>query len=355
MRGSSIDSRQRIDAILNFRMPDRIGIYEWYWDETIRRWKKEGLPLNIDPAEHFGLDIVNLECDLTPRFPEEIIREEEETVIKRDNFGITARWWRWREGPPQFMDYAVKTYEDWEVLRERLRPDESRWSVDTAQRWRDMRRRGRYVCYFCWEPFEYTLRLVGMARQLTLMHTDPEWLGEMYDAGVDLAISQHEMLRKYEVDCDGAFVGGDIAYKAGPMFSPALYREILMPRHRRLFSYFRGNNMPVIYHTDGDIHQLIDLLLESGVTAIHPLEAKAGMDVRTLKPKYHGRLVFFGNIDVRAVSGTREDIDRELMAKIPIAMDGGGYVYCVDHSVASSVSLDNYLYLLQRVREIGLY
>jgi hypothetical protein len=55
------------------------------------------------------------------------------------------------------------------------------------------------------------------------------------------------------------------------------------------------------------------------------------------------------------MGGTKKDIEKELRSKIPVAMEGGGYIYCVDHSVASTVSLENYEYALSLVREIGTY
>ena len=93
-----------------------------------------------------------------------------------------------------------------------------------------------------------------------------------------------------------------------------------------MFSIFRRRNLLVIYHTDGDIRMLIPDLIESGVTALQPLETKAGMDIRELKEKYGDDLAFIGNIDVRKLSGTLKDVEEEFMSKVPIAAEGGGYI-----------------------------
>ena len=124
---------------------------------------------------------------------------------------------------------------------------------------------------------------------------------------------------------------------------------------RRIFSYFNERGLPTLYHGDGDDRPILDDLIEAGVRALHPLEVKAGMDLRKLKRGYGDRLVLFGGIDVRAMSGSREDVEKEIQTKVPVAMEGGGYIYCVDHSVAPTVSLANYEYGLSLVREIGTY
>ena len=101
--------------------------------------------------------------------------------------------------------------------------------------------------------------------------------------------------------------------------------------------------------------EALSLLIETGITAIHPLEAKAGNDVRKLKKIYGKSLVFVGNIDVRKMSGTREEIEEEIRSKILVARENGGYLYHSDHSVPPSVSFENYKYVMEMVKKYGEY
>ena len=88
---------------------------------------------------------------------------------------------------------------------------------------------------------------------------------------------------------------------------------------------------------------------------MHPLEAKARLDVRDLKPKYGHRLVLFGNIDVRKLSAGPEAIEEEIRTKVGFAKEGGGYIYHSDHSVPNDVSLENYRYALKMLEKYGRY
>ena len=53
---------ERFRAVMNFQGVDRLPRWEWamWWDETIARWKGEGLPSRLnevfDIAQYFGLD-----------------------------------------------------------------------------------------------------------------------------------------------------------------------------------------------------------------------------------------------------------------------------------------------------------
>ena len=97
------------------------------------------------------------------------------------------------------------------------------------------------------------------------------------------------------------------------------------------------------------------LVLETGATAIQPIEAKAGNDVRKLKKTYGKDLVFVGNIDVMTMSGTNEEIEEEIKNKVLVAKENGGYIFHSDHSVPPSVSFKNYKYVMEMVSKYGKY
>ncbi|MCD6219136.1 hypothetical protein J7K43_01980 [Candidatus Calescamantes bacterium] len=78
-------------------------------------------------------------------------------------------------------------------------------------------------------------------------------------------------------------------------------------------------------------------------------------DVRKLKKIYGKDLVFVGNIDVRKLSGTKEEIEEEVRSKILIAKENGGYIYHSDHSVPPSVNFENYKYAIEMVKKYGKY
>jgi uroporphyrinogen decarboxylase len=116
-----------------------------------------------------------------------------------------------------------------------------------------------------------------------------------------------------------------------------------------------SHGLRTFLHSDGNVAPLIPHFLAAGFAGLHPLEAKAGLDVRSLKRQYGDRLVLVGNIDVRRLSGTREEIEQEIVPKLTVAKKGGGYIYHSDHSVPNSVSFENYAYAIDLVRRYGSY
>jgi len=77
------------------------------------------------------------------------------------------------------------------------------------------------------------------------------------------------------------------------------------------------------------------------------------MDVRKLKPRYGDRLAFWGNIDVRKMSGPASECEAEVRDKITMAKQGGGYLYHSDHSIPPEITFDRYRWIMKLVEKYG--
>ena len=187
------------------------------------------------------------------------------------------------------------------------------------------------------------------------MKEDPDFIHDMFAAQTQLVIDIFEDLVQRGMDFDGAFIADDLGYVTGPLISPTMYRELILPYHKRLCDHFADHGLKTILHSDGNVGPLIPHFLEAGFTGLNPLEAKAGLDVRELKSLYGNRLICHGNIDVRKLAGTRAEIEEEITGKIPVAMQNGGYIYSCDHSVPNNISFENYTFALDLVKQYSIY
>jgi uroporphyrinogen decarboxylase len=145
----------------------------------------------------------------------------------------------------------------------------------------------------------------------------------------------------------------DLGYRNATLFSPKLYERLIFPAHKKLVDYQHDHGRQFMCHSCGKIDVLIPKFIEAGFDAIQPLEAKCGQDVRELKKLYAGKITLFGNIDIRKLSGTRQDVEEEVVSKIEVAKQGGGYIFHSDHSVPPTVSFENYCYAVELVKKHG--
>ena len=313
---------------------------------------------NDEHEDYFDFDIRKRKFDQSFQLPTKTVDETEDHIIELTEWGLTQRTWKKSQSTPEFIDFPAKTRDKWEeVYRDLKKPNVKRLRIEEMKAaYENAKSKGKYFCMACLEIFEATWRVCGPEMQLELLIDDPEWLTDMYKADTDLVIWGFEELYSRGVEFDGLWVWGDVAYRSGPFMSPAMYRELVMPHHKRLCDAAHAKGCEVIYHGCGNNNQIVPDLIDAGVDCLQPLEVKAGMDIRQLKKDYGDRLSFMGNIDARLYQANDKDaLARELEEKISIAKQGGGYVYHSDHSVPPGTDLDTYKFVLQCADEYGTY
>ena len=118
--------------------------------------------------------------------------------------------------------------------------------------------------------------------------------------------------RWIELGVDMVSFGDDLGLQHALPISPAMWRRIIKPTYKRLFSYCRENGVHVFLHTDGYIVDIIPDLIECGVTTLNPQELVNGLDslVRLAKGKVFLEL----DIDRQSVTvfGTPDEVDAHI-------------------------------------------
>lgn len=171
------------------------------------------------------------------------------------------------------------------------------------------------------------------------------------------AIQQQVVENLLQFDCVGAIcMPDDLAYTGGLMVHPNFLREHVFPWNRRIGEQVRRKNIPYVYHSDGRILEVIDDLIACGFNAVHPCEP-ASADIAELKRRYRGRLCLCGNIDLDSTLtlGTPDEVREEVKLRIRTVAPGGGYCCGSSNSVPEYVPFENYLAMIDAVKEFGKY
>lgn len=353
-----MNSPERFLAAVNHEEADRIPIDDTPWQTTIERWHREGLPEGVSPREYFGYERVGQGADLSFQIPPETLEETETYKIVTDAWGATTRVFKGRESVPELLEFPIKDRRTWEEYKPRSVWNESRvnWDAGLAGN-RALRDKGAsFMLFSAGFGYDRIQRFVGAPRVLMAMIEEPEWVKDMMNTTADLIIAAAEEMLARGFHFDGAFIWNDQAYRNGPFFSPAVYRDMEFPCQKRMCDFFHSRGLPVVMHTDGDVRPFIPMFIEAGVDCLQPIEVKAGMDLIELKKQYGDRLAFMGGIDVRAMAHADPAVvEREISTKIPAAKKGGGYIYHSDHSVPDNISFEQYKRVMELVGEYGAF
>jgi uroporphyrinogen decarboxylase len=354
---AEMTSRERFQRMFEHREADRIPIIDTPWGATVERWRREGMPADAHYADFFGLDrVASIGADISPRYEQKVLEETDDYTITTTSWGVTLKRWKHAASTPEFLDYKITGPDTWRQAKARMTPTRDRvnWKhlEDHYPAWR---RQGCWIQAGFWFGFDVTHSwTVGTERLLVAMIEDPEWVIDMWNHYLDMDLALFEMIRDAGYAFDAIKWPDDMGYKHHQFFSPAMYRDMLKPVHRRAVEWAHARGVKAHLHSCGDVNPFVPDLIDIGIDALHPLEVKAGMDPVQLKRTYGDELVLHGGINA-VLWDDPEAIEAEMRRVIPTVKASGAYIFSSDHSVPSSVSLEDFRRIVSLAKALGAY
>ena len=351
---------ERFLACMEYQPVDHTPFWEWgAWPETLARWRHESYdPCVFDPAAHFDQrTAISHWFFPQPAFERLVISEDERHIVYVNHEGILMKELKGNpmSSMPQFLKFPVENRAEFRKFwRERMQPD---LSVRIGPDWKEQLLKLRalpqpiIIISDRWGGFFGPLRnLVGVQKLCLLFYDDPAFTEEMMEANAEFIVSI--MSQVLDVISIEAFVfWEDMGYKSGPLISPRMVRQYMLPRYRKVVDYLRGRGVKYIgLDSDGQIDVLIPIWLEAGLNFLYPFEVQAGMDVINVRRKYGKELRMWGGVDKRALAQGHAAIEAEL-SRLRSLIIGGGYIPHTDHSCPPDISFENYCYYLKQLGE----
>jgi uroporphyrinogen decarboxylase len=339
------------------RPADRVPIVDSPWEATVERWHSEGLPQGVSFVDYFGLDhVAGISVDNSPRYEIKRLLETDEYQVQTNAWGATLKTWKHAASTPQFLDFTIVDRDSWQAAKKRMTPtrDRVRWDRLKAQ-YPLWRQKGYWIQGGLWFGFDVTHAwAVGTERLLMALVEDPDWVRDMFHTYLDVNLALLDMVWEAGYTFDCVQWPDDMGYRQHQFFSLDTYRQVLKPAHKRAIDWAHAHGIKAHLHSCGDIYPLVPELVGIGLDCLEPLEVKAGMDPLRLKTAFGDQLVLKGGIN--AMLWDKIDVIEEVIRKtLPAMKERGGYIFASDHSVPSSVSLENFRRIVELAKELGKY
>ncbi len=153
-----------------------------------------------------------------------------------------------------------------------------------------------------------------------------------------------------------ALVYADIADKKCVFFSPRFLRREFFPRLERLVAVWHSYGIKVIYHSDGDLWHILGDLAAAGVDGINPLEPLSNMYVGDVR-KAHPEWILMGGIDASSLLafGTPEDVRAAVRRSIDDAGREGKLWLGSSTELHPAVKLENIFAMWDEIERYGYY
>jgi uroporphyrinogen decarboxylase len=338
-----LTSEERIMRVLQRQQPDRVPHFEWLVDRHVRK----ALCPQCRNSDEFAIAMGHDAIIVDPIYRKERISDKRwlsewgyVTQDTAEEHGIEV------ESP-------IKTMADFERYTPPDPHAPGRFAaVDAAV---EKYKGYKAVIVHLNDVFSLPRYLMSMQELLMAIVTAPDLVKGL----VEMSVTINLELAK-EVAARGAkivYTGDDFAYNKGPLMSPKHFREFFYPGLCRVVQGFKELGLYVIKHTDGNIWPIMDMLIDSGIDCLDPIDPQAGMDLAEVKAKFGDRVALKGNVDCAELMtfGTPEAVVEATKEALRQGMPGGGYILSSSNSIHSAVKPENYAALVQTWRAYGRY
>jgi len=325
-----MNSRQRVLAALRLEQPDRVPFVEGDISPVIERAL---LGKEVYEPEEVN-EVMGLDSQLALFLPPIIAQYHEQDGI---NY-VAAPLLRTRADLDKLVLPDTDDPALYRAAEEMVRRNQGRYAVAAKMRM----------------GVSPTLLSMGLDNFAYALADDPGLVDTIVGRYADWSIAILGRLR--EVGVDFVWTMDDMAYRAGPMFSPRVLRQVFMPHMRRVAGAIRATGLPWIFHSDGNVMPFLDDLLTLGFDGLHPIEP-GPMDIEALKRQIGHRVCLIGNIDLHytLTLGEPQEVEDEVKRRIEVVGKGGGYMISSANSITSYCKVENVKAMIAAIRRYGVY
>lgn len=144
---------------------------------------------------------------------------------------------------------------------------------------------------------ERVCSLMGFERAMTAPYRQPDRFESLLDRMTDLTVAAIERLGGLG-GVDGFMTWQDHGLQDGPLMNPALFRQLYKPRYARAVAAAHRFGMDYIWHSCGQITELIADMVEIGVDVVQ-LDQPRLIGHRQLAERFGGDVCFWNTVDIQ--------------------------------------------------------
>lgn len=338
-----MNSRERVIAALTLKQPDRVPVIEFLIHEKIAKMADPEAKDIADFSDRNGMDVVQCVADIRKIWKDGPYCVDEWGVTYKDNGETTLHPIK---GPIQSWDdlKAFKPMDPDAPYRLGKLPE-------LVQRYKGK----RAICFHHRDSFMWTAYLMGFENLLVSFYDDPDLVETVMDMVLDVNIKIAR--RAARAGAEIFLLGDDYANNQGPIMSPAIFKRYILPRLKKMVDVIHEEGAYVIKHSDGYLWPLLDMIVDTGVNAINPIDPVAGMDIAEVKQKYGNKVCIVGNIDCGELltNGSPAQVEEAVKNCIREAAPGGGFMLSSSNCIHSGVKPENLLTMINSTTKYGKY
>jgi len=328
-----VNSKSRVLAAVNHRVTDRTPItFDAEKEVFAALFRHLGTPTREALFDRLNVDT----WMVLPKnfiFTEAEARKEEKTAL-----------WGYRTRPAQYPggSYNELCFSPLAGKDEIADIRKHTWPSDTALDFSGITAEARahanraVIGVFTWGAYHIATLIRGTEDLMMDFALRPQYADTLIKTITERILAYLDtLLERHSQGLDIIYMADDYCSQLGPLFSPATFKQLVMPYLKQVAARIHRHNKKFLLHVCGAVRPLLPMIIEAGVDMLEPLQTRAaGMDPAGLKKDFGRHLCFYGGLDLQAIlcKGTPQQVADEARRLIDCLGQDGGYIFGPGHT-----------------------
>ena len=197
----------------------------------------------------------------------------------------------------------------------------------------------------------YLLQMTG-SDGMMLLYDQPAVVHALFAKGLQIAIEQTRAMSQAGIEL---YMMGD-ATASCDVISPAHFKEFVFAYYTTYCDEVHRLGRLVYVHVCGNQTPLAEMLADSGVDCIEPMDPMGGVDPAEMKCKVGHRVALMGGVaTLTLLRGTPQEVEAEARECIRKAGKGGGYILAAGCMAPCDTPQENMRAMVRAAHEFGRY
>lgn len=196
------------------------------------------------------------------------------------------------------------------------------------------------------------VNLRGSEQAMIDLFDEPELVHALFDNLCSEAVEIGKAIVDAGADC--IYIGD--AFSSCSLISPSQFREFCLPYYKRFVQEMKPYDIDIYMHICGNSSPLFEMMADSGVNAIEPLDPLGGVTVADAKARVGDRVTLKGGVNtLTLVNGTPEEVEEETKKVLSEGMAGGRFLLGSGDDIPRYAKRENILAMVETAHKFGVY
>jgi uroporphyrinogen decarboxylase len=329
-------------AVFKTQIPEEKGNFLVYWmtesfsDSFFERHRKL--------REFLGFDFAHV-------FPREPLKNIGQT---KEGYPIIADVWGGKViAAPHSTEELASPIPDITKAADYKFPDVSDFSFDNLERW--VKETDLFtVCQLDTGFFKVYL-LVGFTNYMLSIQSNSAEIRLIMERLAELQIRIAQEAVRRGAHC--IWLANDFAFNQGPFINPKLLWDLDFQYEKKIVDAVHKMGVPCVLHACGCQTETLDMIVETGIDALHAMQPSAHNDIRQIKKRYGKRISLIGNVDISRLLpfGSPWEVDQDVKSLVRDIGSDGGYVLTTCNGIMEDVPVENAITMHMACEKYGHY